>query len=88
MSTGQLALTGVLVALLAGVQLWSYQTFDALAETTRSFGLARNVSGTLADAQRDALRSQVLVEQLASGRATVTATRQPGWSQVIRASFT
>ncbi len=62
-----------LVLATVGAQLFTVRTFVNLSDAAQSFNLAQNLTGDLADAQRDAIRVQLGVERLAGGLTTVDA---------------
>ncbi|WP_407341674.1 putative bifunctional diguanylate cyclase/phosphodiesterase [Pengzhenrongella phosphoraccumulans] len=53
--------------------LWEY---SSLASTVGDFGLAQNVTGVLADSQRDSLLTVIAVDRLEGGGSTVSATQE------------
>ncbi|MGV8965885.1 MAG: putative bifunctional diguanylate cyclase/phosphodiesterase [Cellulomonas sp.] len=54
------------------ILLWQY---SSLTSTVGDFGLAQNITGVLADAQRDSLLTVIAVEQLRDGEAAVSDVR-------------
>lgn len=59
---GQIALFAVLLLLVVVTESLGARSFAELGEASRRFDLAQNVTGNLADAQRDALRLRLLLE--------------------------
>ncbi len=71
MTAGQILLVVVLLVVVGATQLLSVRSYRDLAGTTESFSLAQNVTGTLADAQRDALGTALALERLARGTGSL-----------------
>jgi diguanylate cyclase (GGDEF)-like protein len=72
----QRLLVAGLVVVVALAPLLTYLEYRALVGTVDTFGLAKNVTGNLADAQRDALLTALAVEDLADGRTDVPAVSE------------
>ncbi|WP_380169392.1 putative bifunctional diguanylate cyclase/phosphodiesterase [Jannaschia sp. R86511] len=59
----QVVLVALLLAVVAGSQLLGLRTVWALSTTADTFDLAQNVTGNVADAQRDSLRLRLLLQE-------------------------
>lgn len=70
------ALIGIgLVTVIGATPLLVLWEYTDLTQTIDEFGLAQNVTGTLADAQRDAILLELDLERLDDGRATLGEVR-------------
>ena len=67
LSVWQLVLVGALLVVVVATQLLAILSYRGLAEKTAEFTYAQNVTGGLANAQRDALYTQLAVERLGQG---------------------
>ena len=73
MTLGQLVLVAVLLVVVGATQLLSVRSYQGMASATADFNLAQNVTGDLADAQRDALEIALYVERLEHGGSLADA---------------
>lgn len=76
---GQIVLFVVLVGVIALTELIGIRSFTALSESASRRDVAQNTSGNIADAQRDALRLRLLLEQ--EGTAAEDALMQTEFLQ-------
>ncbi|NTW39520.1 MAG: EAL domain-containing protein [Cellulomonadaceae bacterium] len=71
LTAGQMLLVVGLVVVVCATPLLTYLEYSGLTGTVDSFGMAQNVTGNLADAQRDALLTVIGVDRLTADPATV-----------------
>ena len=67
LSVFQLVLVGALLVVVVATQLLAILSYRALKQATSGVTSAQNVTGGLANAQRDALNTQLAIERLGQG---------------------